>query len=274
MILNSLHSEKTLLMGILNTTPDSFSDGGKFVEEKQIYARINQIIAEGAEIIDIGGESSAPDSQKVSAQVEIQRILSALQYCQNKKIIVSVDTYKSQTAQVAIDYGAKIINDVTALRGDVKMAETIAQNKVYVVLMYSKDCSARTTSQTKNYQNTITEIKDFLAERIDFALKQGISKDKIILDTGMGAFISREALPSLQVLKHLKEFKSLNCPLLIGTSRKSFIGDILDLPVEERLEGSLATASIAVYNGAKIIRTHDVLATKKVIKISEAIRDA
>lgn len=263
--------KKALLMAILNTTPDSFSDGGEFLAENSIQKRIDQIISEGADMVDIGGESSAPNSPKVSVEEEISRILPALKYCQDKDILVSVDTYKSETAKTAIQNGATIINDVTAFRGDPKMPSVIAQNNVYIVIMYSKDNSARTTTDKKIYKNVINEIKDFLEERIQFAIQAGISKEKIIIDPGMGAFVSKDPEPSLQILSNLQKFKSLDCPILIGSSRKSFIGQILDLPIQDRLEGSLATAAIATYNGANIIRAHDVQSTKRVMQMSEAI---
>lgn len=264
--------KKTLLMGVLNTTPDSFSDGGVFVDKDVIEKRIEEMLEEGSDIIDIGGESSAPNSVKVSAEEEWERILPALEYCKEKNVIVSVDTYKSEVAEKAIKIGAEIINDVTAFRGDEKMAEIIAKSGVKIVLMYSKDNSARTTREMKKYQNVIEEIKDFLQERIEFAISKGIQKEQIIIDPGMGAFVSSEPGPSLEILKHLEEFKSLGCPILIGTSRKSFIGQVLDVTVSERLEGSLAAATIAVYNGANLIRAHDVLETKRVMEMSEAIR--
>jgi len=260
------------LMGILNTTPDSFSDGGKFVDAKSIHKRIDQMIIEGVDILDIGGESSAPNSPKVSQKEEIKRIIPALKYCNKKKFLVSVDTYKSGTANFALQNGAQIINDVTAFRGDTKLASVIAKHNAYVVIMYSKDNSARTTRKNKTYQNVIEEIKTFLEEKIEYALTQGIAKEKIIIDPGMGAFVSKNPKPSLEILKNLEDFKPLDCPILIGASRKSFVGQILDLPIQERLEGSLAAAAIAVYNGAKIIRAHDVKETKRVIKISRAIK--
>ncbi len=266
-----LNFKHPLLMGILNLTPDSFSDGGYFVEEEDMQKRINQIIAEGGDILDIGGESSAPNSVKVSKDEEIKRILPALEYCKNKKIIVSVDTYKSEVAKVAIQNGAKIINDVTALRGDQCLAQIIAQNDVYIVLMYSKDSSARTTGEKKQYKNVVEEIRAFLKKRVDYAKQNGIAENKIILDPGMGAFVSREPEPSLKILKNLKQFTSLGYPVLVGTSRKSFIGQILDSPIHDREAGSLASASIATYNGANIIRAHDIQATKRAIKISASI---
>lgn len=269
----TINFDKALLMGILNTTPDSFSDGGSFVEKKIIQKRIDQMIEEGSDILDIGGESSAPNSPQVSQEEEIKRIKPALEYCYNKNILVSVDTYKAGTAEFAIQNSAQIINDVTAFRGDEKIADVIAKNDVYVVIMYSKNSSARTTKEAKIYKNVVEEIKDFLNERMEYALSQGISKDKIILDPGMGAFVSKNPEPSLEILKHLTEFKNLGCPILIGASRKSFIGQVLDLPINERLEGSLAAATIATYNGAKIIRAHDVKETKRVMLISKAIQE-
>lgn len=265
-------NNKTLVMGVLNTTPDSFSDGGEFLQKNAIQKRIDIMLQEKVDIIDIGGESSAPDSQKVSEEEEWKRILPALKYCQKKRVFVSVDTYKSKIAQKAIGLGAKMINDVTALRGDTQMVKIIAKSGVKIVLMYSKDNSARTTKEVKKYTNVIEEIKDFLQERIDFAISKGVKKEQIVIDPGMGAFVSSKPEPSLEILKNLAEFKSLGCPILIGASRKSFIGQVLDLPIQERLEGSLTAVAIATYNGVDIIRVHNVLETKRVVKMSEAIR--
>lgn len=273
MLLKKLNFNHPLVMGVLNTTPDSFSDGGNFVEKQMIESRIATMLQEGVNILDIGGESSAPGSSKISAETEITRILPALEYCQNKDVFVSVDTYKSSVANRAIKLGAQMINDVTALRGDPKLTDVIAKSGVYLVLMYSKDHSARTTRQIKTYQNVTTEIKTFFSERLEFALRRGIKKEQIILDPGMGAFVSSAPEPSLKIIQNLSEFQSFGLPILIGASRKSFIGQILNVAITDRLEGSLAAATLAVYNGANIIRAHDVLATKRVIQLSDAIRN-
>lgn len=252
-------------MGILNVTPDSFSDGGNFFDLKNAVAQAKKMMKEGADIIDIGGESSGPGSQNVELEEELRRAIPVIKriapIAAKAGVIISIDTYKSEVAQRAISAGAGMINDVTALRGDPNMAEIAAKAGVLVVLMYSKDPTARTTKTKKRYKNVVKTIMDFLKKRANFALAHGVKRDKIILDPGMGAFVSSEPKYSYEILRKLGEFKRLGFPILVGTSRKSFLPGALD----ERLMPTLISNMVAVQNGADIIRIHDIAVHKRFI---------
>ncbi len=275
--------ESPLIMGILNVTPDSFSDGGKFVNEDVAVARALQMLDEGAEIIDIGGESSGPGSKDVSLEEELKRVIPVVkalkmallqtQQDAQKRSIISVDTYKAEVARQSLEAGADMINDVTALRGDSKMAEVLAKYPhVPVVIMYSKDPTARTTRENVQYDDVIATVRKFLEERVALGVKEGIERERFIIDPGMGAFLSGDPKYSLEILRRLQEFSGMNLPVLIGASRKGFIGHVMGgLPVDQRLEGSLACAAIAMQNGAKILRVHDVKETRKFATMLAAI---
>lgn len=255
------------IMGILNVTPDSFSDGGRFFSVQKAIAQALRMAKEGADIIDVGGESSGPGSLFVPQAKELRRVipvikkLAALFDKTRPRPVISIDTYKAETARQAVAAGAGMINDVTALRGDPQMAKTVARLEVPVVLMYSKDSSARTTRAKKRYKNVVKTVFDFLKERVEFAQKAGIKKQNIIIDPGMGAFISAEPKYSYEILRRLREFKKLGCPVLIGVSRKSFLPGA----VGERLIPTLLANFAAVQNGADIIRAHDVKEHKKLL---------
>lgn len=252
-----LKKDRPLIMGILNLTPDSFSDGGKFNNLESALKRVKEIEKEGADILDIGGESSGPNSKNVSLEEELNRVIPVLKKIRNHiKIPISVDTYKSKVARQALEEGADIINDITALRGDPKMAKVIASYKCPVILMYSKDKTARTTIKNKKYSDVIQTIKKFLQERISYAKKQGINQ--IIIDPGMGHFVSAIPKYSFEIISRLKEVKSINYPILIGISRKSFLGGQL----KDRDEKALPLSTIAYLNGASIIRTHNIKETR------------
>jgi dihydropteroate synthase len=273
MLLN-LNKKGPLVMGIVNVTPDSFSDGGKNLNVDEAVSSSLEMISQGADIIDIGGESSGPGSVDVSEKEELERVLPVIQKLRSQtSVIISVDTYKSVVAKEAISAGADMVNDVTALRADDKMLRVLAENNVPVVLMYSKDATARTTRNDVQYEDVVTNVKDFLRERADYAIRGGINKENIILDPGSGAFIGMNPKYSLEIIERMNEFKELSYPLLYGPSRKSFIGQVLDLPLTERLEGTLAACAIAVYNGAKIVRVHDVLAARRIVDMVWAIKN-
>ncbi|MFC1655462.1 dihydropteroate synthase [Patescibacteria group bacterium] len=264
--------DKPLVMGILNVTPDSFSDGGKFNLEDQAVKRFEEMIEEGADIIDIGGESTGPGSQDVSLKEELERVIPILQRVRKiSDVWISVDTYKAKVAKQALDAGANMINDVLAFRGDARMLDVVKESDVPIVLMYSKDPTGRTTGKEKNYEDVVEHIKIFLEERIKLAEQNGIKKERIIVDPGQGAFVSSDPKYSLQILDRLQEFKTLGVPILIGSSRKSVVGQTLNLPLHQRLEGSLACAAVAVMNGASIIRAHDVKETRRLIDMVDAI---
>lgn len=250
-------------MGVLNLTPDSFSDGGEHNNLKNALTRVKEMEAEGADIIDIGGESTGPNSSDISYDEERKRIIPILKrILKITTIPISIDTYKAKIAEEVVRLGAKMINDVTALRGDQNMANTISKLKIPIIIMYAKDKTARTTTQEKHYLDILKDIKKFLKERISYAKKNRIGPSQIIIDPGMGNFISKVPKYSFEVINRLSELKSLGYPICIGASRKSFIGG----PMGERdLKGQIISA-IAYLNGASIIRTHDVKGTKHILE--------
>ncbi len=271
----TLKLDKPLVMGVLNLTPDSFSDRGKFKTPEDAVKYAKEMIKDGADIIDIGGESTGPGSKDVDSKEELKRILPVLKALKvPARVWISIDTYKADVAKAALKEGANMVNDVLAFRGDPAMAKLIAKEKVPVVLMYSKDDTGRTSRKKPKYENVVDEVQAFLKKRVKVAKEAGIKDDQIILDPGQGAFVSMDPVPSLQILKNLKKYKAFGYPVLIGSSRKSFIGEVLDLPMEERLEGSLACAAAAVLNGASIIRAHDVKETRRVLDMVWAIKNA
>jgi len=270
-----LSLERPLIMGVLNVTPDSFSDGGRFKSLREAVDSALKMIEEGADIIDIGGESTGPGSKDVPLAEELKRVIPVVEKLRLRTDAwISVDTWKSVVAKYAVKAGADMVNDVTALRGDPEMARLLAGLKVPVVLMYSKDSGPRTTIDKKKYRNVVATIMDFLKKSLEFAKNSGISAEKCIIDPGMGAFISADEKYSLSVLNNLQKFRKFGRPVLVGASRKSFIGNVLGLPAGERLEGSLACAVVAVMNGAGIIRAHDVKETRRVVEMARVIQNS
>lgn len=253
-----IKKDRPTIMGILNLTPDSFSDGGEHNKAESAIRRVKQMEEEGADMIDIGGESTGPSSENVSLEDEIERVIPILKAIKKRtNLPISVDTYKAEVAKTALEEGADLINDVTALRGDEKMPEVIRTYGCPIVLMFSKDSTPRTTREEKHYENVTQHIKDFLEERIEFSQKSGIKKDQIIIDPGMGAFISAIPKYSYEVIANLKEFRELTAPILIGISRKSFLGGKL----AARDGKSAGLSAVAYLNGASIIRTHNIKET-------------
>ena len=246
-------------MGVLNLTPDSFSDGGEFNAPRLALKRIEEMIAQGADIIDIGGESTGPGSFDVSAEEELVRVKPIIDAAPVGKTIFSIDTYKAPIAEYALKHGFQMVNDVTALRGDPKMIDVILKYKPYVVLMYSKDSTPRTTKEAVEYDDVMATIKTFLLERIATLVEVGFPEDKIIIDPGMGAFISSIPDYSFEVIDRLKELTLLGYPILIGISRKSCLGGKL----EERDRPSVDWSLKAIQNGAEIVRIHNVVMIKK-----------
>lgn len=260
----------TLIMGILNVTPDSFSDGGIFNSVEAAVENAERMAAEGADIIDIGGESSRPGSDPVPAEVEINRVLPVIKALVKRiETPISIDTYKSSVARHALDAGACIVNDISALRGDPGMASVIAETDVPVVLMHMKGTPKDMQINPRYDGSLIFDIISFLAARIQFARDKGISPDKIIIDPGIG--FGKTVAHNLEIIRRLRELKTLGKPILIGTSRKSFIGKVLNLPVDDRLEGTAATIAVAIVNGADIVRVHDVNRITKVARMTDAI---
>lgn len=268
---------KTYIMGILNVTPDSFSDGGKFFSKDSAVKYAIEMEKEGADIIDIGGESTRPGSKPVSIYEEMNRVLPVIDELVNKiKIPLSIDTYKSEVAKKALDSGVSMVNDITALRGDKNLASLVAEYNIPICLMHMKG-EPINMQVNPTYDDVVIEIRGFLQERIDLAVSSGIDSSNIIIDPGLG-FGKRTGNgieDNLEILYRLSELKELGYPILIGASRKTFIGNACgynrQLSVDERLEGSIAAASTAVLNGADIVRVHDVKETRQSLKLVDKI---
>ena len=262
-------SKKTLIMGVLNVTPDSFSDGGKFFSMHDAVAQALQMAQDGADIIDVGGESTRPGSSAVPAKEELRRVIPVIRKVAGKlKIPVSIDTYKAEVAAAALSEGATIVNDISGFRFDAKIAKAAAKYKAGAVLMHILGTPGDMQSNPK-YRNLIKEISAYLKESARIALRAGVNRESIILDPGIG--FGKTTEHNLLLIKKLNEFRKLGFPVLMGPSRKSFIGKILNLPAEERLEGTLAAVSACVLNGAAVVRVHDVKETLRAVRVIDAI---
>lgn len=262
--------EKTMIMGILNVTPDSFSDGGVFYATEKAIEHGLRMAAEGADIIDVGGESTRPGSSSVPVNVELKRVIPVIQSLAKKiKIPLSIDTKKARVAKEAVEAGAEIVNDISALSGDKKMPETIARIGAAVVLMHMRGIPAHMQKGNLVYDNLMGEIADCLKKRIDKALKAGIREDSIAVDPGIG--FGKSAVDNYTIIRKLDELKALGMPVMIGTSRKSFIGKVTGDEPGLRTEGTAATVAVAIMNGCHIVRVHDVAAMKKVASVADAI---
>ncbi len=264
-------------MGILNSTPDSFSDGGDFVNPNTAISHARQMKDNGADILDIGAESSGPGSKEVPEKQEWERLKNILPEVIKLGIPVSVDTWKPEIAERALSLGTKIINDVTAFRGNPDIIHILKDSDCQIIIMHSKDQSARTTIRSVEYNNPIQEIGDFLEERLSFAQKKGIDPKRIILDPGMGNFLSSDPHVSFRVIRELSELKKRfpENRILLGTSRKGFLGSISDPKnPKNRTMASVISALIAAQNGADILRVHDVKETKEAVKCLRQIQDS
>jgi dihydropteroate synthase len=264
-------SQKTYIMGILNVTPDSFSDGGQFFDKISAIRRAVQMVKEGADIIDIGGESTRPGSDPVPLEEELRRTIPLIEVLVKEiRVPISIDTYKSKVAIRALNAGASMVNDISGLRFDPVMTSVIAQYKVPVVIMHIKG-KPKDMQQNPVYEDLIPEVIAYLKESIDMATKAGISEDKIIIDPGIG--FGKTFEHNLEIINNLRKLRVLEKPILIGPSRKAFIGKILgDVPTGERLEGTAAAVAISIMNGANIIRVHDVREMVRVAKVADAIK--
>jgi len=254
-----------LIMGILNLTPDSFYDGGRYLKVEKAVARAREMRAEGADIIDIGGASSRPNSLMIDEEEEMNRILPVLEKLAGEDIIISVDTFRANVARASLEKGAHIINDIGRLQLDPSLMAVLADYQAPVVLMHNR----MQFNQNRSYEDLISEIIVELQESIAQAERAGLGKEKIIIDPGIG--FGKNLDENRLIIKRLWEFKSLGRPLLLGASRKTFIGQTLGLEVDERLEGSLAVVALGVVNGADIIRVHDVKESKRVAMMSAAV---
>lgn len=252
------------IMGILNVTPDSFSDGGQFFAQDSAIAQAKKMVADGAAIIDVGGESTRPGAAIVPVEGEIARVVPVIEAIQSElDIPISIDTSKPQVMRAAVEAGAGLINDVQALRVEGAL-ETAVSLAVPVCLMHAQG-TPQTMQDDPRYDDVVAEVKDFLMQRAEVCVNAGISKENLILDPGFG--FGKRARHNLRLMKHLSTLVDCGFPVLVGVSRKSIIGKLLNVTVEERLAGSLALASIAVWQGAKLIRTHDVRETYQAVNI-------
>jgi dihydropteroate synthase len=256
-------------MGILNITPDSFSDGGDFLETDKAVSHALKLQDQGADIIDIGGESSRPGADRISPQEEIDRVMPAIERLVNiLEIPISIDTCRAQVAEVALDAGVHMINDISALRSDSGVGELAVKYNVPVVLMHMKG-QPKTMQANPAYDDVVDEIIQFFDERLQWIAAAGISREKIIIDPGIG--FGKRVEDNYEILRRLSEFRKLELPILVGPSRKSFIGAVTNLPPQDRLEGTLAAVTACVLNGAHIVRVHDVLQTRQAVQVADCI---
>ncbi len=261
--------KRTLVMGIVNVTPDSFSDGGKFLDSKAAISHAKHLVYEGADIIDVGGESTRPGSESVTIEEEMRRVIPVIEgIAREVEVPISIDTCKSKVAQAAIDAGACMINDISAMRSDPKIADVAAGSDSPLILMHMQG-TPKDMQRNPRYKDLMEDIKEFLNERIELAISKGVSKKNILIDPGIG--FGKTLEHNYEIIRRLRELKDLKIPILIGTSRKSFIGSTLELDVDDRLEGTLATITISIINGADIVRVHDVKEAVRTARMTDAI---
>ncbi len=258
------------VQGILNVTPDSFSDGGRFLDPAAAVARGRAMAEEGADLLDVGGESTRPGSAPVPEAEERARVIPVIRaLARDVSVPISVDTSKAPVAAAAMEAGAAMVNDVTALRGDPAMAGVVARSGAALVLMHMQG-EPRTMQAAPRYGDVVAEVSAFLRERIEAAVGAGIPREQVLVDPGIG--FGKTLEHNLEVLRRLGEFRALGRPILVGPSRKSFLGALLDLPIGERLEGTLAAATACVLRGALVVRAHDVRAAVRAVSVAAALR--
>jgi dihydropteroate synthase len=263
---------KVLVMGILNVTPDSFSDGGRFVDAENIASQVAAMIQAGADIIDVGGESSRPFAEPVSITEELHRILPAIRHIrQTSAIPISIDTTKAEVARKALTEGADIINDISALRYDPEMLSLVKETEVPVIIMHMQGTPSD-MQVDPHYGNVVAEIKDFFEERLAWLEENGVARDRFIIDPGIG--FGKTVGHNLSILKRCKEFTELGCPVMIGHSRKSFIGKLLGIELDARDVATAAISALCADKGVSILRVHDVGKTVQAVRLAEAISQA
>lgn len=262
-------NREPLVMGILNVTPDSFSDGGKYNNSQKAIDRASKMEDEGADIIDIGGESTRPGAEQVDIEEELNRVIPVIEGVrQNSNIIISIDTYKSVVADKAISAGANIINDVSGLRFDNNMAHIASEAKVPIIVMHMLG-NPQNMQNDPFYSNLMEELITFFKERVEVLISNGINPKNIILDPGIG--FGKTVEHNFTIIRELNRIVDLGFPVLIGPSRKSFIGNTLNLPPEDRIEGTAAAVTAAIMNGSRIVRVHDVKEMFRVVKVTEKL---
>jgi dihydropteroate synthase len=256
------------LMGVVNVTPDSFSDGGLYLDPEAAIAHGRELVEAGAEILDVGGESTRPGAEGVGAPEEMARVVPVIEGLRDVGARISVDTSKAEVAVAALDAGAEIVNDVTALRGDPEMAALCAERGCGVVLMHMLG-NPRTMQDDPHYDDVVAEVKAFLAERLEAALAVGVPEEGIWLDPGIG--FGKTGAHNMELLRRLGELRGLGRPLVVGTSRKSFIGRLDGSPPEERLGGTIASSVLAAVEGAEVLRVHDVAEVRQALTLTAAV---
>ena len=265
-------SRRVLVMGILNVTPDSFSDGGRFLDPQRVLARFECLVSEGADLVDVGAESTRPGSQAIDEQEEIRRLKPVLEVLGKRAHVpLSVDTQKAGVAERAIDWGAVLINDISALEHDARMGRVIARTKAGLVLMHKRG-TPQNMQQYCHYENVVEEVRDYLGKRIRHAEERGIAREHMLIDPGIG--FAKNTQQNLSLLKGIGALQELGRPVLVGVSNKSFIGTATGQPVEKRVMGTAAAVAAAVLGGARMVRVHDVGSIRDVVRMSEAIAQA
>ena len=267
-LLTACAREATLIMGVLNATPDSFYAASRAQSVSLAVAAAKDALACGADLVDVGGESSRPGAGHVSADGDVAGVVRRLGYLTECDCRPHVDTYRAETARRALAAGATMVNDITGLRGDSEMAEAVAESGAECVIMHMLG-NPRTMQRDPKYRDVVGDIRSFFEKQVNVALSAGVESDKIWLDPGFG--FGKTVDHNLELLRRLDEFTSLGYPLLVGTSNKSTIGAVLDLPVEDRQEGTAATVALAIRNGAAMVRVHDVKPMARVVKMTDAI---
>ena len=274
----SLKLSRPILMGILNPTPDSFSEGSSFFEFEDALAKARKFVVEGTDWIDIGGESSGPDSSEVPLEEELRRVIPLIKAVRSESDIwISVDTWKAEVARQSLHAGADAVNDVSALRADKEMASVIAEYKVPVVLMYSKDSTPHTTRNHFEYRDVIQSIILFFKERLEYAKSNGIQKSQVVIDPGMGFFISGNEKYSFEVIRRISDLHEFHLPLLLGPSRKSFLAEVSNgrsLNFSERDFPCALVSSIALWQGVSFLRFHEVEQGRLLIDTFEALKNS
>jgi dihydropteroate synthase len=258
----------TQLMGVVNVTPDSFSDGGLYLDPEAAAAHGLELAEAGAEILDVGGESTRPGAEPVGEEEELRRVVPVIRGLSGSGARISVDTSKAAVAAAALDAGAAIVNDVTALRGDPEMASLCAERGATVVLMHMLG-EPRTMQEDPRYDDVVAEVKAFLAERLEAAVSAGIDSERVWLDPGIG--FGKTAAHNMELLRRLGELRELGRPLVVGTSRKSFIGKVDGSPADQRLGGTIASSVLAAAEGADVLRVHDVAEMHQALTVATAI---